>query len=111
FARAAHATDLVAPVLPGAIFPALDQILRSAREPVVGFAERADATIAVVVHPDIEPHLRHPLGVAHGAGPGAAHLFRRAPAAFDDDERIEQLLLPVGAAARLAPRQRRQRRD
>jgi hypothetical protein len=49
--------------------------------------------------------------MAHGAGPRADHFLRLAPAAVDDDEGIEQLRFPVTAAARLAPGQRRKRRD
>src|SRR5262249_10030143 len=109
--RPGSAAHLVAPVLAGAILAALDEILRSAGESVVGLAERRHPAVAVVVEPDIEPHLRHPLGMAHGARPGAAHLLGRAPAPLDDDERVEQFLLPIGAAARLSPRERRERRD
>src|SRR5690348_15644011 len=47
----------------------------------------------------------------HRARPGAAHLLGRAPAALDDDERIEELLLPIAPAARLAPGERRQTGD
>ena len=47
--------------------------------------------------------------MAHGAGPGAAHLGRIAPAALDDHQRIEQFLFPIGAPARLAPGQSRER--
>jgi len=49
------------------------------------------------------------LRMAHRAGPGAAHLGRIAPAAFDDHERVEQFLFPIGAPARLAPGQGRER--
>jgi hypothetical protein len=38
-------------------------------------------------------------------------LFGRGPAALDDHQRVDELLLPIGAAARLGPGQRRQRRD
>src|SRR5262249_61942101 len=100
---------LVAPVLARAILAALDEILRRAGEPVVGLAEGRHPSVAVVVEPDIKPHLRHPLGMAHGACPGAAHLLGRASAALDGDECVEQLLLPIGAAARLSPRERRER--
>src|SRR5262249_56854275 len=50
-------------------------------------------------------------GVSNGAGPRAAHLLGRAPAALDDDERVEELLLPIGLASRLAPGERGQRRE
>src|SRR5262249_32695400 len=49
--------------------------------------------------------------MAHGARPGAALLLGRAPAALDDDERVEQFLLPISATARLSPRERRERGD
>src|SRR3984893_12945851 len=98
-------------MLAGAVLAALDEILRGTRERVVGLAERRDAAVLVVIDADIEPYLRHPLGVAHGARPGAAHLLGGAPAAVDDHQGVEKLLLPIGAAARLPPGQRRERRD
>ncbi len=49
--------------------------------------------------------------MAHGAGPGAAHFRGRAPAALDDDQRVEQFLRPIGAPPRLAPGERCQRGD
>ena len=59
--------------------------------------------------PTCEPHLRHPLRVAHRARPRADHLRRRRPPALDDDERVEELALPVLPAARLVPGERRER--
>ena len=47
--------------------------------------------------------------MAHRAGPGAAHFLRRAPAAIDDLQRVDQLGFPIGAAARLVPGQCRER--
>ena len=94
-----------------AIFAALDEILRGAGERVVRLAEWRHPAIAIVVEPDIEPYLRHPLGMAHGAGPRAAHFLGRAPPAVDDHQRVEQFLFPIGAAARLAPGERGERRD
>ena len=88
-----------------AIFAAIEQIARAGAQRVVGFAEWRDFPVAVVVGADIEPDFRHPLGMAHRAGPGAAHLLRRAPAAIDDLQRVDQLGFPIGAAARLVPGQ------
>ena len=98
-------------MLAGAILAALDEILRGASKRVVGLAERTYPAVAVVIEPDIEPHLRHPLGMAHSAGPGTAHLLGCAPAVLDDDERVEQFLLPISAPPRLAPRKGGERRD
>ena len=78
---------------------------------VVGLAERRDAAVVVVIDAHVQPDLRHPLGVTHGAGPRADHLGGLRPAALDDDQRVEQFGFPIGAPARLAPGQRRQRRD
>ena len=44
--------------------------------------------------------------VTHRARPGAAYFLGRAPAAFHDDEYIEQFLLPIVTTARLAPGKR-----
>jgi hypothetical protein len=49
--------------------------------------------------------------MAHGPGPGADHHLGIAPAALDDDEGVEQLGFPIGASARFAPSECRQRRD
>src|SRR5262249_53673152 len=70
-----------------------------------------DAPIPVTVNAHVEPDLRHPLRVSHGAGPGADHVFFVRPTAFDDEESIEELSFPIGASARLAPSQCRQRRN
>src|SRR5262249_54868491 len=102
---------LVAPVLAAPVFSALHEIARGRAKGVVGSAERVDASVAVVVEADVQPDLRHPLGVAHGAGPGAAHLGWVAPAALGDDEPIAQLLPPTGAPPRLTPGQCGERRD
>ena len=91
------------------IFAAIDQIARAGAQRIVGLAERRHAAVAVIVHADIEPDFRHPLGVAHRAGPGAAHFLRRAPAAIDDLQRVDQFGFPIGAAARLVPGQRGER--
>ena len=96
-------------MLAAVIFAAVEQIARAGAERVVGLAERRDAAVLVVVHADIEPDFRHPLRMAHRAGPGAAHFLRRAPAAVDDLQRVDQLGFPIGAAARLVPGQRRER--
>ena len=106
----AGAADLIAPMLAAVILAAVEQIARAGAERVVGLAERRDAAVLVVVHADIEPDFRHPLRVAHRAGPGAAHFLRRAPAAVDDFQRVDQLGFPIGAAARFVPGQRCQRR-
>ena len=91
------------------IFAAIDQKARAGAERIVGLAERRHPAVAVVIHADIEPDFRHPLGMAHRAGPRAAHLLRRAPAAIDDLQRIDQFGFPIGAAARLVPGERRER--
>ena len=98
-------------MLAAAILAAVHQVTRGRGERIVRAAERADLAVAVVVHAHVEPDFRHPLRVAHGARPGAAHLLGRAPTALDDDECVEQFLLPIGATARLAPRERRERGD
>ena len=100
---------LIAPMFAAVIFAAIDQIARAGAERVVGLSERRHPAVLVVVHADIEPDFRHPLGMAHRAGPGAAHFLRRAPAAIDDLQRVDQLGFPIGAAARLVPGQRRER--
>ena len=92
------------------ILAAVEQIARAGAERIVGLAERRDAAVLVVVHADIEPDFRHPLRMAHRAGPGAAHFLRRAPAAVDDLQRVDQLGFPIGAAARFVPGQRCERR-
>ena len=97
--------DLIAPMFAAVIFAAIDQIARGGAERIVGLAERRDPAVAVIVDADIEPDFRHPLGVTHRAGPGAPHLLRRAPAAIDDPQRVDQFGFPIGAAARLVPGQ------
>ena len=91
------------------VLAAIDQITRAGAERVVGFSKRRHPAVLVVVHSDIEPNFRHPLGVPHGAGPRPPHLIRRAPAAIDDLQCVDQLGFPIGAAARLVPCQRRER--
>src|SRR5260370_38894346 len=92
------------------IFAAIDQKARAGTERIVGLAERRYPAIPVVIHPDIKPDFRHPLGMSHRAGPRSPHLLRRAPAAIDDLQRIDQFGFPIGAAARLVPRECRERR-
>src|SRR5215217_151081 len=87
------------------VLAAVEQIARAGAERIVWLAERRDAAVLFVVHADIEPDFRHPLRMAHRAGPGAAHFLRRAPAAVDDAQRIDQLGFPIGTAARLVPGQ------
>ena len=108
--RLAGRAHLVAPVLAAPVFAAIDQIARARAERVVRPAERIDLAVAVIVETDVEPDFRHPLAVAHRAGPGADHLLRFAPALLHDAHRIDQLGLPIGAPARLAPGERRERR-
>ena len=91
------------------IFAAVEQIFRGRAERVVGLAERRNLAVAVIVDADMEPDFRHPLGVAHRTGPGAAHLLRSAPAAIDDAKRVDQLAFPIGLAARRVPGERGQR--
>src|SRR5262249_13850493 len=79
-------------------------------ERVVGFAKGRYLAVAIVVDPDIEPDFRHPLRVPHRAGPRSAHLLGRAPAAIDNAQRIDELALPIGLAARLVPGKRGERR-
>src|SRR6185437_9090877 len=110
-AVAAAGSDLAAPRFAAAIAAALDEIARGAGERVVGLAEGRGAPVVVVVDAHVQPHLRHPLGVAHRAGPGADHLGGLRPAPVDDGERIEQLGFPVGAPARLAESERGERRN
>ncbi len=64
----------------------------------------------IVIDADIEPDFRHPLGMAHRTGPRSPHLLRRAPAAVDDPQRIDQFGLPIGLAARRIPGKCRERR-
>ena len=59
----------------------------------------------------MQPDLRHPLGVAHRARPGADHVGWLRPAAIDDRERVEQFGFPIAPPARLAPGERGQSRD
>ena len=92
------------------VLAAIDQIARAGAQRIVGLAERRDAAVLVVVHADIEPDFRHPLGMAHRAGPGSAHFLRRAPAAVDDLQGVDQFGFPIGAAARLVPGERCERR-
>src|SRR3954453_2000261 len=104
--RSAH---LIAPMLATVIFAPVEQIPRGGAQRVVGLAERRHPAVTIVVNPDIEPDLRHPLRVSHRAGPGPAHLFRRAPAAIHYPKCVDQFGLPIGAPAWLVPRERRQR--
>src|SRR3954454_5068249 len=90
---------------------ALNEVARGRTERVVRPPERIDAAVAVVIEADVQPHFRHPLGVAHRTGPGAVHLGRCRPATLDDHEGIEKFLLPIGPSARLAPGECGKRRD
>src|SRR5215213_11308012 len=90
-------------MLAAVILATVEQIARAGAERVVGLAEWRDAAVLVVVHADIEPDFRHPLRMAHRAGPGSPHFLRRAPAAIDDLQRIDQLGFPIAPAARLVP--------
>src|SRR5882762_5727312 len=92
-----------------AILAAIDQKARAGTERIVGLAERRYPAIPVVIHPDIEPDFRHPLGMSHRAGPRSPHLLRRAPAAIDDLQGVDQFGFPIGAAAGFVPGERRQR--
>ena len=94
----------------GVIFAAVDQKARGRTQRVVGFAERRHLAVAVIVHSNMEPDFRHPLGMPHRAGPRAPHLLRRRPAAIDDFQRVDQFGLPISLAARRVPGQRGQRR-
>src|SRR5260370_15403171 len=85
------------------IFAAIDQKARAGTERIVGLAERRYPAIPVVIHPDIKPDFRHPLGMSHRAGPRSPHLLRRAPAAIADLQRIDQFGFPIGATAPPAP--------
>src|SRR6185312_1039320 len=105
---AAARAHLIAPMLAAVILAAIDQVFRGRAECVVGLAKGRDLAVAVVVDADIEPDLRHPLGVAHRAGPGAVHLLRRAPALVDDAQRVDELGLPISLAPRLVPGERRE---
>src|SRR5437588_5614295 len=105
------AAHLITPMLATAIFSPFDEIVGGARERIIRFAEGRDAAVMIIVDAHVKPNLGHPLGVPHGACPRAAHLLGRTPAAIDDDEGVEQLLLPIAAPARLAPSKRTERRD
>src|SRR5262245_66175104 len=48
--------------------------------------------------------------MSHSARPGAHHLFFLSPAALDNEERVNELLLPIGAPAWLTPGQGGERR-
>src|SRR5262249_11969856 len=106
----AASTYLVAPMFAAVIVTAVDQIFRGRAERIVRLAERRDLAVAVIVDTDIQPDFRHPLRMSHRAGPGADHFLRRAPAAIDDPERVDQLAFPIGLAARLVPGERGERR-
>src|SRR5262249_38960002 len=99
---------LVAPMLAPAILTALHEKTGGRAQRIIGPPERTHTSVAIVIHADVEPDLRHPLRMPHGARPGAAHLLRRSPAALNNHERIEQLLLPIFLAARFTPGERRQ---
>ena len=105
-ARRAH---FITPMFAAMIFAAIDQKARAGTQRIVGLAERRHPAVPVVIHADIEPDFRHPLGMPHRAGPRSPHLLRRAPAAIDDLQRVDQFGFPIGAAARFVPGERRQR--
>src|SRR5262249_28683017 len=101
----------VAPTFAAAILAALKNIAGSAGKCIVGGSEGRDSPVPIEVDAHVEPYLRHPLGVPHGAGPGTDHFAWNRPATLDDQERVEELLLPIGAPARFPPSQGRQRRQ
>ena len=94
--------DLAAPGFAAPPFAALDQVARGAGQRVIRLAERIDAPVAIEIDADPQPHLGHPLRVAHGAGPRADHGVGPRPVAIDDLERVDQFGFPIAAAARLA---------
>src|SRR6185369_5931115 len=96
--RTAGGADFIPPMLTSVIFAAIDQIARGGTQCIVRFPERRHPAVMIVVDPNVEPYFRHPLGMSHGAGPGSPHFLRRAPAAVDDAERIDQLGLPIASA-------------
>ena len=102
-------THFIAPMFAGTILAAIDQIFGGRAERVVGPAEGRDFSVAVIVDADMEPDLGHPLGMAHRAGPGAAHLWRRTPALVDNVQRIDELAFPIGFSARRIPGERGKR--
>ena len=93
------------------VFAALDKKTRRRAERVVRRAERRNLAVAVIVDAEMQPDLRHPLGMAHGAGPGADHFRGRTPAALNNLQRVDQFVFPIFAPARLAPGERGQRGD
>jgi hypothetical protein len=56
-------------VFAASVFAAIDEEARGGAERIVGFAERRNAAVAIVIEPDIEPDFRHPLRMPHRAGP------------------------------------------
>ena len=109
-ARDSVRPHLITPVLAAVIVAAVDEIARGGAERIVGLAEGRDPSIVVVIDADIEPDLGHPLGVSHRSRPRSSHFLRRTPATLDYAQRIDKFALPIGAAARLVPGERGQRR-
>jgi hypothetical protein len=52
------------------VLAALDEIARRGCERIVRRAERRDLAVMVVVDAEMQPHLGHPLGVAHRTAHG-----------------------------------------
>jgi hypothetical protein len=83
------------------VLAALDEIARRGCERIVRRAERRDLAVMVVVDAEMQPHLGHPLGVAHRTGPRANHFLRGAPTTLDDRRAlINSISSSRGGAAR-----------
>jgi hypothetical protein len=87
--RACRHAHLIAPMFVAAVLASLGKELRGCRKRVVGRPERRNLSIVVIIDSKMEPDFRHPLGVAHGAGPRASHFGRRAPAVLNDGKRVD----------------------
>ena len=59
----------MAPVFTGVILAAIEQIFCGGGQRVVGLAERRNLAVAIIVDAEMQPDFRHPLGMAHRAGP------------------------------------------
>jgi len=62
-------SHLTAPGFAASVISALEQVACRAGEGIVRLAERRCPAVAVVVDAHVQPNLRHPLRVAHRAGP------------------------------------------